>query len=177
MNLVVRTTQDPATLERPIRRLVAEMDPSLAISQVRTMRQVYDGSLGTRRFFMTLLITFAVVGLVLALVGVYGVIAQMASGRTREMGIRMALGARATEVQWLVVRYGLRLVGVGLVVGALAAAASTRVMRKLLFEVAPTDPVTFGAVGALLAVAAVAATWLPAARASRTDPARTLREE
>jgi ABC-type antimicrobial peptide transport system permease subunit len=126
---------------------------------------------------MILLLTFASVGVALALVGVYGVIAQLARRRTREMGIRLALGARASQVQWLVVRHGLRLVVLGLVLGLGAALLVTRAMGALLYEVAPADPITFGTVALMLAGTALCASWLPAARASRADPAGALRAE
>jgi len=126
---------------------------------------------------MTLLLAFAGVGMLLAVVGVYGVMAQVAKGRTREIGIRMALGARASEVRWIVVRHGLRLAGIGLVVGVGGGLAGTRAMRTLLFDVTPADPATFLAVPVLLLITAAAASWLPALRASRVDPATVLRIE
>jgi ABC-type lipoprotein release transport system permease subunit len=118
-----------------------------------------------------------VTGFALAVVGIYGVMAQLGRRRTQEMGIRIALGARAAHVQWLVVRHGMKLVTGGLVVGLLGATGATRAMRALLFEVTPGDPVTFVTVPALLALTALAASWLPAARASRADPAGALRAE
>jgi ABC-type antimicrobial peptide transport system permease subunit len=103
--------------------------------------------------------------------------AQMAKGRTREMGIRMALGARASQVQWMVLRYGTRLAAAGLLLGVIAALAVVRTIRGLLFDVAPTDPLTFVGVPLVLALTVLAASWLPAVRASRANPASTLREE
>ena len=125
----------------------------------------------------TLLIVFAAVGLALALVGVYGVIAQLARRRTREMGIRLALGATAGAVQRLVIGQGLRLAAAGVVAGTVAALFATRLLRSLLFGVSPTDPLIFVAAPVLLALSALGAAWIPAARAARTDPAGTLREE
>jgi ABC-type antimicrobial peptide transport system permease subunit len=144
---------------------------------METMDALWSRSLATQRFFMVLLLTFAGVGLVLAVVGVYGVMAQLARRRTREMGIRLALGARASHVQWLVVRHGLWLVLLGLGLGVAGALGATRAMQALLYEVAPGDPVTFGTVAVVLALTAICASWLPAARASRSDPAGALRAE
>ena len=129
------------------------------------------------RSLMILLIAFATVGLVLAVVGVYGVLAQLARRRTREMGIRLALGAQGSQVRWMVVRHGLRLTATGLVLGGVAALLATRAMQGLLFRVAPADPLTFAAVALLLAGTSVLASWLPALKASRADPVLALRGE
>ncbi|HSA56210.1 MAG TPA: ABC transporter permease [Gemmatimonadaceae bacterium] len=177
MPLVVRTSGDAAALEGPLRRLVAELDPSVAIAWVRPMTVVRDRALARQRFIMTLVLVFGAVGLALAIVGVYGIMAQVAARRTREIGIRVALGASTSRVQWLVVRHGLRLVVAGIVLGAGVALAATGLLRALLFGVSPSDPVTFAAVAALLVAATLAASWVPAWRASRVDPAITLRSE
>jgi ABC-type antimicrobial peptide transport system permease subunit len=123
------------------------------------------------------MLSFAGVGLTLGLVGVYGVVAQLARRRTRELGIRVALGARAGQLQWLVVRHGVVLTGTGIAVGLLMAMVATRGMRSLLFDVAPLDPVTFVAVPLLVLATAIAASWIPAARASRADPCQVLRAD
>ncbi len=177
MTLLVRTSGDPLRLAPSVRRLVAELDPKLALESIATMDAVQAESLATQRFVMTLLLVFAGVGLLLAVVGVYGVMAQVAKGRTREIGIRMALGARASEVRWIVLRHGLRLAGIGLVLGVAGGLAGTRAMRALLYAVSPADPATFFAVPVLLFITAAAASWLPALRASRADPATVLRVE
>jgi putative ABC transport system permease protein len=177
LSVVVRTAGDPASLGPVIRRTVAEMDRTLALSSVETLNQVRAASLARERFMTTLLLLFAGVGLALAVVGVYGVMAQMARRRVREMGIRIALGAQASDVRWLVVRNGLRLVLVGLVIGTAGAFAATRTMQAMLFGVAPKDPLTFVAVPAVLVLTALLATWLPASYASRADPATALRTE
>ena len=177
MTLVLRTDGDPAGLAAPARRLVAELDPKLAIASVRPMAEVEADALAEPRFLMTLLVAFAGIGLVLAVVGVYGIMAQVAQGRTREIGIRIALGAQVGEVRWLVVRHGIRLAVLGLVLGVAGGLLGTRAMRALLYAVAPADPVTFASVSALLIATAVAASWLPAARASRADPVGSLRAE
>jgi putative ABC transport system permease protein len=144
---------------------------------MRTMNAVRAQSLARERFLTTLLLLFASVGLALAVVGVYGVMAQMARRRVREMGIRLALGAQANDVRWLVVRNGLRLVAVGLVVGTAGALLATRLMQALLYGVASKDPLTFVAVPVVLVATAVVATWVPATFASRADPATALRAE
>lgn len=177
MTLVARTTADPSDLIPSVRRAIADLDPNVAIATLKTMEQLRSSALARQRFITILLLTFAGAGLLLSTVGVYGVMAQMARRRTREMGIRIALGAPAGRVQWLVVHQGLRLVAIGVVLGTLAAVGITRAMRSVLFGVSPTDPVTFVLVPAILAAAALLASWLPAARASRTDPASTLRFE
>jgi putative ABC transport system permease protein len=175
MTLLVRTGGDAAALAPAIRRVVADLDPTLALAQVQLLERLQARSIAGRRFIMSLLVVFAVTGFALAVVGIYGVMAQLGRRRTQEMGIRIALGARAAHVQWLVVRHGMKLVTGGLVVGLLGATGATRAMRALLFEVTPGDPVTFVTVPALLALTALAASWLPAARASRADPAAAAR--
>jgi putative ABC transport system permease protein len=138
---------------------------------------VRAASLARERFLTTLLLLFAGVGLALAVVGVYGVMAQMARRRVREMGIRLALGAQANDVRWLVVRNGLRLVTTGLAIGTAGAFVATRTMQTLVFGIAPTDPMTFILVPAALVLTGLIATWVPAAYASRADPATALRAE
>lgn len=177
MTVVVRTSLDPATLAPVLRREVNEIDPLLAISSLRTMQDVRLESVSRERFLTVLLLAFSLVGLVLAVVGVYGVMAQTARGRTREMGIRLALGAPARGVQWLIVRYGLRLTTIGLGIGLAAAFVSSRALKALLYEITPLDVPTFVMVPVLLTIAAVLASWVPAWRASRVDAAITLRAE
>ena len=175
--MVLRTGGDPTSLGPAVRRAVAELDPALAIESMRTMEEVRSRSLGRERFLTTLLLVFAGVGLSLAVVGVYGVVAHMARRRVREMGIRLALGAQANDVRWLVVRNGLRLVAIGLVVGTAGALVVTRTMQAMLFGVTSRDPLTFVSVPVALIVTALVATWLPATYASRADPATALRAE
>ncbi len=177
MFLLVRTAGDPLSLAAPVRRVLSDIDPTLAITSLQTLGDVRATSLDRQRFFMTLLTVFAAVGLLLALVGVYGVMAQVARGRRREIGIRMALGGTAAQVRWLVVRSGLELVAAGLAVGLVGAFAATRVIQAFLFQITPFDPATFVAVPLLLLVSATLAAWLPAVRASRANPAVTLRED
>ena len=177
IQLVARTTGAPLNLVEPIRSALRELDPNLAIESARSMEDVRDESLARDRFLMTMLTTFAAVGLVLAIVGVYGVLAQMTRRRTREMGVRIALGAPGAQVRWLVISQGLRLVIAGLVVGSVLALMLTRTMQRVLFNVGASDPLTYALVATLLAVTGIAAAWLPAMRASGTDPAVALRAE
>ncbi len=177
MTLMLRTRDDPRALAGPVRQLVARIDPLLAIASLRTMDDVRALSLGRDRFLTALMLAFAGVGLALCIVGVYGVAAQLARRRMREMGIRIALGARAGQVQWLVVRHGVGLTALGLGAGVTIALLATRVIQSLLYRVAPADPPTYLAVTALVLLTAVAASWLPAARASRADPCQVLRSD
>lgn len=174
--LVVRTTGDPAALAPAIRRVVREMDPTLVIRSTRTMTEIRDAALARARFLTTLLLGFALVGLLLSVVGVYGMLAQLARNRTREMGIRLALGAPQSGVRWLVIRHGLAITAAGLAIGGTTAIVSTRAMKALLFDTAPNDPLTLVGVAVFLALTSVIASWLPARRASRADPAIALRE-
>jgi putative ABC transport system permease protein len=176
-SLLIRTAGDPAALTATVRSLFREIDGNIPLYTVRTMETIRATSMSRAVFLTTLLVIFAVIGVVLAVVGVYGVLAHAARHRTREMGIRIALGAQVSEVRGLVVRDGLRLIGAGLLVGGVAAIASTRVLRTLLYNVAPNDPLTIALVAALLAVTGVLASWLPARRASRTDPMIALRAD
>lgn len=174
--LLIRTSGDVGALANPVRAIIREMQPKLAPS-VRTLDEVYGRSISRPRFFAALLGVFAVVGVVLAIVGIYGVVSRLARSRTREMGIRLALGATAGQVIMLFVRHAIRITAAGLLAGGLLAAFATRAMRTMLFGVTPSDPVTIAFVVLSLGVASVAAAWIPAARASRTDPSHSLRTE
>ncbi len=177
MSFVVRVEGEPVALVPAVRSAVAALDPDLPIADVRPMEQMVATVMARPRFVSSLVALFAGLSLLLAGVGLYGVIAYMAQQRTREIGIRMALGARPADVLRLVVGRGmlLSLAGVGL--GLLGAWAVTRVMGSLLFEVSATDPLTFGALALLVLGVAMLATWLPARRATRVDPLVALRGE
>jgi putative ABC transport system permease protein len=177
MNVVLRTGSDPAALAPALRRLVNGMDPSLAIGAMRTMAEVRAESLARQRFLTTLLAAFAAIGVLLALIGVYGVMAQLARRRSREMGIRIALGASGARIERMVVAHALALVAIAIALGTVLALVATRALGALLFHVAPIDPLTFVVVPLLLALTAALATWLPARRAARADPAVVLRGE
>jgi predicted permease len=177
LNVVVRSRADPSGLGAAVTNEIRQLDPDLPIYRMRTMAHRVDESLARRRFSMLLLTVFALLALGLAIVGVYGVLAYLVTQGTREIGIRMALGATAGRILVHVVRHGMTVTVAGLVAGLAGAFLLTRFMRTLLFGVGPTDPVTFGAIGALLAVVALAATFVPARRAARTDPMLSLRSE
>lgn len=177
MHVLSRVRGDAESVAPAIRRIVAELDPDLPISKMRTLDTIRLGSLARERFLMTMLVVFAAAGLMLAVIGVYGVLAQVARRRTREMGIRIALGSPIGQVRWLVVRHGLRLVMAGLAIGITAALLATRGLGALLYHIAPADPVTFVAVPLLLALTGIVAAWIPALQASRADPASALRSD
>jgi putative ABC transport system permease protein len=177
MTLVVRTAGDPMSLAGPIRAEVRRIDPNLPIANLRPMTAVVDTSLATPRLTGSLLSIFAGVALLLAGVGVAGVLSYLVSRRRREIGIRLALGASRANVVALVVRRGVAYAAAGIGAGALAALFLTRLMAGLLYGVAPRDPLTFAAVIAILLAIAVAASAIPALRASRVDPLEALRSE
>jgi putative ABC transport system permease protein len=177
MRCAEAATCSPELIVPGIRRVVAGIDPRLALGPPTTLARVYEDSMARERFLMTLLLVFAIVGLTLAVIGVYGVLAQLARHRAREMGIRLALGARSSQVRWLVVRHGMRLTLIGLVLGGGAALMSSRAVRGMLYGIAPDDPLTFVIVAGMLGATSLIASWLPALRASRADPAVTLRGE
>jgi len=177
MLLVVRTTTDPGALTGPVRQTIHALDPDVPLHKVATMRQLVSASVAQRSFTLLLIAVFAAVALLMAAIGLYGVMAYSVTQRTREIGIRVALGAQGADVLRLVVGRGLRLVALGVALGVMAALALTRLMKKLLFEVSATDPVTFAGVAALLALVALLACWIPARRAARVDPMVALRVE
>jgi len=168
--LAVRTSGDPSRLAAAVRRELRAVDRDLPISDLSTMDEILDREVFDRRVQMLLLAVFAGVAVILASVGIYGVLAYMVAQRTHEIGIRMALGARPWDVLLTVAGQGLALSGVGVLVGAAGALAVTRVLSKLLFGVAATDPATFLSVAGLLLVVAALAAWLPARRATKVDP-------
>ena len=177
MVVLLRTNGDPAALTPALRGVLRDLDPTLALAEVAPVERLRDQSLARARFLTTLLFAFAVIGLLLAIVGVYGVLAHVSRNRTREMGIRIALGAQAGQVRWLVVRQGVRLTVIGLVVGGVVALFATRAMTKLLFNVAPNDPLTMVGVALILAATSTCAAWIPALKASRADPSLALRAD
>jgi putative ABC transport system permease protein len=177
LTLVVRTRLDPPTLVASVRHAVGTVDKKLALSNVRTMEQVVEAEMARPRLSMSLLVIFGLAALALAAVGIYGIVAYAVTERTREIGIRMALGAVRTDVVAMVVWKALRLAAAGLLFGSVTALALTRVLESLLFEVEATDPVVFGAAALLLLGVVVAAACIPAARASRVDPVTALRGE
>jgi len=160
-----------------VEKQVPALDPGLPVYRIRTIHELISESVSRRRLSMFLLAAFAAMALLLAAVGIYGVVSYAAAQRAHEMGIRMALGARAGNVVWLVLRQSLLLTGSGLAIGVAGALLLTRFLASLLFHVDATDPMTYLAVGAFLAVVAQTASFVPAYRAATIDPAKSLREE
>jgi predicted permease len=177
VNLLLRTTVDPLSLAQPVRNQISALDKDQAVFNVRTMEQALSRSVAARRFSMILLSVFATLALILAAVGIYGVISYSVAQRTREVGIRMALGAQTTDVLKLVVRDGLKLVVIGVLVGLVGAFMLSRLLTTLLFGVTPTDSVTYVTVALGLVAVALAACYIPARRAAKVDPLVALRFE
>ncbi len=177
MRVVVRTTSDPHAFAANLRALVTSIDEDTPVSDVRTMQQLVSASAATPHFAMLLVGLFAAVALALGAIGVYGVLAFTVSERTREIAVRMALGARTGEVLRLVLRRGLLLVLAGNAIGVASALAVTRLLSAMLFGVSAADPLTFAVVTATLIVTALAASYLPARRAARVEPMTALRHE
>jgi predicted permease len=176
-NIVLRTSGDPAALAAAARRVIASVDPEQPVSAVRTMDEILDRNVADRTQQMTLLGAFAGLALLLASIGLYGVLSYAVQQRRREIGLRMALGASARGVVGMVVGRGLALTGAGLAMGLVAAAGGTRVMKTMLYGVDAIDPSTFAGVSVLLCGIAALASWIPAWRASRVDPIVVLRDE
>jgi len=177
MNLVIRAESDPTNLAAAVRREVKAIDSDQPVAAVKTMDEWMSTSVAGPRYRTSVLGLFALVALILASTGIYGVMSYSVTQRTHEIGVRMALGARRLDVLKLVVRQGMSLVGVGVFIGLIAAFALTRVMSSLLFEVTPKDPLTFTVVAVFLALIALFACYIPARRATKVDPLVALRYE
>ncbi|MGB2671582.1 MAG: ABC transporter permease [Candidatus Acidiferrum sp.] len=175
--VVLRTEGDPTAVMGAVRQAVEEIDPREVVYNVQTMGEVVSNSFAARRLSMMLLGAFAALALVLACVGIYGVISYLVGQRTHEIGVRMALGAQQNDVLRLVIGHGARMALIGVAIGIVAALGLTRLMANQLFGVSAHDPLTFGGVGALLMIVAVAACYIPARRAMRVDPIIALRHE
>jgi putative ABC transport system permease protein len=177
MTLVMRASGDATTMTASVREAVRALDADLPLFNVRTLEQLHNDALAPQRFNLWLLGAFACIALALAALGIYGVLAYSVSQRTHEIGLRLALGAQARDVLRLILRQALALTLIGLAIGGLGALALLRLMQKLLFEVSPTDPLTFVAITLLLLVVSLLACWIPARRATRVDPLVALRVE
>jgi putative ABC transport system permease protein len=175
--LVVRTAGQASTLGPSLRERVRQVDPDVTVTNIRTMEERLAASVARPRLQTLVLGGFAALALLLAAVGIYGVMAHAATQRTREIGIRMAVGASSRAILALFMRQGAAMVAFGLAAGLLGAVSLTRALRTLLFEVSPTDPRVFAALTVVLATVALAAAWFPARRATRLDPTVALREE
>jgi len=175
-SVVVRSTADPATAIAAIRAQMRELDPDLPLSELRQLKELVSQSVSRPRFYTMVLGVFAAIALVLAAVGIYGVISYAVSLRTRELGIRIALGATGRQVSGLVLQQGVTLALAGVVIGGVGAYWLTRLIAKLLFGVGATDPLTFFGVAGLLTAIAALASYIPARRAARVDPLLAMRE-
>jgi putative ABC transport system permease protein len=177
MNLIVKSAADPGALTSSIRRAVASIDKDQPIFGIATMQELMDNSVSTRRVTLILLAMFSGLALVLAAIGIYGVISYSVAQRTHEIGVRMTLGAQRADILRMVLGQGGRIAFAGIVIGMVAAFALTRLMSGLLFSVSAGDPATFAAVAALLVLVAIVACYIPARRAIRVDPMIALRHE
>jgi putative ABC transport system permease protein len=177
LRIALRANGDPAALVAPARQQIAALDPSLPVTRIATMEQQVAESVAPQSFSMSVLTAFAVGALLLAAIGLYGLLAFAVAQRTREIGVRIALGASRGSVLGMVVRQGMALVAVGLVIGLIAAVGVTRVMTTLLYRTEPFDPLTFTFVPIVLCAVALLACYLPARRAARTEPMVALRTE
>jgi putative ABC transport system permease protein len=177
INLLVRTDVEPLSLASAVRAQVASLNKDQAVFNVRTMQQIVSQSVAARRFSMLLLTVFAVVALALASLGIYGLMSYAVAQRTREIGVRMALGAQSGNVLSLVIGQGMKLAIAGVTLGLVASLALTRTMKNLLFGVSSTDPLTFAAIALLLTLVAFLACYAPARRATKVDPLVALRSE
>jgi len=176
LNVLVRTTTDPLTLQETLRRKTRERSPDVPVKFTSMAASVAE-NVAAPRFRTLVLGIFAALAVCLAMAGVYGVMAYLVSQRSNEIGLRMALGASPADVSRLVLREGMLLACIGLVIGLAGAAAATRLLTSVLFEVKPGDPITYIGVAVLLAAVTLAATYIPARRASKVDPLVALRQE
>jgi predicted permease len=177
MNFVVRTSGDPARLGPSAVQVIRQIDPLLPVAAVRPLEDVFAESIARPRLTATAMGVFAGAALMLAALGVYGIVAYSVSQRSREFGIRVALGARPAQIVTMVVGQNLRVVVVGLALGLLIAIPATRLLRGLLYQVGPNDPIVFAGIGSLLAAVAVIASYLPARRGTQVDPVVTLKAD
>ena len=177
VTIVVRSTRDVDTLALPVQKVISQLDPDLPVSDVKTLEETIAASILGSQFDSFLVLGFAVIALVLAATGLYGILAYLVAQRTTEIGIRIALGAQREQVLRLMLADGLRPALIGLVLGLAASAVTVRLIRSMLYDTQPLDPVVFAAVTAALLVVAALACMAPAWRASRLDPMQALRTE
>ena len=177
MTVTVKSETEPMSLATAARHALARIDPEQPVSDVRTMESVVAESVGGRRFPMQLLALFSAVALTLAAIGVYGVVSYLVSQRTREMGIRAALGAGRRQLLLLVVGGSMRPVVIGLLAGVAVAVPSARLLSTLLYAVRPSDPAVLAVIVGVLALTALLASWIPARRAASVDPLVALRDD
>jgi predicted permease len=177
MDVIVKTSGSPLSLAAPIKREVQAMDKDQPLGAVQPLESLVARSLAPRRFNLMLLGLFALIALLLGAVGLYGVMSYAVTQRTRELGIRLALGARSKDALWLVIKQGVILSLIGIVIGLAVSLALTRLMTSLLYDVSATDPLTFGLIASLLGAVTLLACWIPARRATKVDPLTALKHE
>ena len=175
--LAIRTTGDPVLLANPLRTTLGSIDPDVPLAEVQTMNDALGSWAAERRLTMLVVTLFAALALTLGAVGVYGVMAHLVAERTREIGIRIALGALPREILRLLAQQGTAIVASGIVLGLLGSFAATRLLSGMLYEVQPNDPPTFAGTAITIALVAAVATLIPAIRATRVDPVEALRSE
>jgi len=174
-NLVIRVSGDPMSLVAAVSREIHAVDPNQPISVIATMAKLLGEETEQRQVGMILVATFAGMALLLAALGIYGVLAYFVAQRTREIGVRVALGAKTRDVLMMVMKQGMALTSFGIVIGLIGGLALTRMMKSLLFGVSATDPVTYAVIALLLIAVALLACWIPARRATKVDPMVALR--
>jgi ABC-type antimicrobial peptide transport system permease subunit len=177
MTFEIRTVLPPLAIASAVRRAVAETDPAIPVAYMKTEEQQIAESIATERLFAGLVSAFGLVAALLAAIGLYGVMAYAVARRTVEIGIRLALGAHRSGVQWMVLRQSLWMVALGLAAGIPAALALTRFVQKTLYGIEATDPASFTAAAVLMMLVGAVAAWIPARRAARVDPIQALRNE
>jgi ABC-type antimicrobial peptide transport system permease subunit len=177
LSLVLRTNGDPTAVLPSLRRELRAIAPDIALQRARTLDDVFSASLARQRFNLILLGAFAIAALALSIVGLYGVIALSVGERRRELGVRIALGARPSSVVALVLREAARIAAAGIVVGLLAATLATRLLRGMIYDVGASDAAVYMAAAAVVAVVAIVSSWVPAHSATKVDPAIALRAE
>ncbi len=177
MSVVVKTTKEPSAMLATVREQVSQLDPALPIYGINTMKEMRDQNVAPDRLNLGLLGGFAILALVLALIGLYGLLSFTVTQRQREIGVRMALGAQQFDVQKLVVGQGMRLILIGAFIGLVGSFGLTRILASALFKVAPTDPLTLVSVTLLLCVAALVSCYIPARRATKIHPMTALRQD
>ena len=175
--LVIRTSVEPMSLAEPVRQAIWRVDPDQPMWKIRSAEWLVALSVADRKFLLALMIMFAALALALTVIGLYGVISYLVNQRTQEIGIRMALGAQMRHIVQLILKHGVILVALGVGIGLVAAGVLTRLMAHMLYGVAATDPVTYGAIALLLTFVALVACYLPARRAAHVDPVEALRTE
>jgi len=175
MTLVIRGSADARSLIGPVRGVIRELDERLPVASIQTMEDVLSRALAQPRFTLALLLGFGGMALLLAVIGIHGVVAFAVASRRQELGIRMALGAAPRSVIWLSIRHGMEYAVIGVIAGTAASLVATRLMRNLVYDVATTDPATYAVVAFLALLVSFAASWIPARRASRADPLSALR--